>query len=164
MNNENILKKAVEFATEQHKGQKRKNGEDYITHPLAVREITKEKIKEDLNPYGIGALLVELLALFHDISEDVEKYKNKEVILINDFNELVDNSLDGYAVDNLVTGLILLNRSRYSNYMEYILNILESDNYYAKVVKLSDLKHNMSDLNEGSLKDKYRLAEYILTR
>jgi hypothetical protein len=29
-------------------------------------------------------------------------------------------------------------------------------------VKLADLQHNMSDLNEGSLKDKYRFAEYIL--
>lgn len=34
---------------------------------------------------------------------------------------------------------------------------------YDELLKLADLQHNMSDLNEGSLKDKYRLAHYILS-
>jgi len=33
---------------------------------------------------------------------------------------------------------------------------------FATAIKIADLTHNMCDLREGSLKDKYRLTKYIL--
>lgn len=50
------------------------------------------------------------------------------------------------------------------NYFDFIMCVHNCGPFRvgAAAVKLADLEHNMSDLNEGSLKDKYRLAHYIL--
>ena len=37
------VKRAIEFATQKHKGQKRIGGNDYISHPIAVYEMVKNK-------------------------------------------------------------------------------------------------------------------------
>jgi (p)ppGpp synthase/HD superfamily hydrolase len=76
---EGLSEKAIEFAREKHSGQKRKSGEEYITHPQAVQQIMREewKIKDE-------ALLAA--AALHDVPEDtgvtledVEKKFGKEV-------------------------------------------------------------------------------------
>ncbi len=54
---------ALEYATVMHKGQYRKGGKEYITHPVAVAEIVREK--------G-GDLDCVITALFHDLLEDTE--------------------------------------------------------------------------------------------
>lgn len=58
-----MLEKAIALATKQHKGQKRKSGENYISHPLAVMEILRgyEFPKEAL-----------ICAVLHDVCEDTE--------------------------------------------------------------------------------------------
>ena len=48
-------------------------------------------------------------------------------------------------------------------YRQFILRIKASGNDAALAVKLADLRDNMSDLEVGSMLDKYELAEYILT-
>jgi (p)ppGpp synthase/HD superfamily hydrolase len=48
------------------------------------------------------------------------------------------------------------------NYFDFIMRISNSGHVGAKMVKLADLQHNMSDLQEGSMKDKYRFAQYLL--
>ena len=50
-------------------------------------------------------------------------------------------------------------------YFDFIMRIHDGGPFRTGMVavKLADLRHNMSDLQEGSLKDKYRFAEYILS-
>ena len=158
MTYEQIIEKAIEFATKAHAGQKRKDGKDYITHPIAVLEIAR---KESEHVSDETKLIISLLSLFHDIAEDVHYYKNKEELVAAEFIQYID--LNQFDVSRLVNNLKLLNKNRHENYLEYILAIRDQS-ISAAYVKRADLAHNMSDLKEGSLKDKYRLAYYLLER
>ena len=56
------IRAAFEFADEAHAGQKRKSGEPYIIHPLAVAQIVAEELKLDSESI--------IAALLHDVIED----------------------------------------------------------------------------------------------
>ena len=57
------FKKALEYAAAKHKGQYRKGGEAYITHPEAVARILRDKgFDEDY----------QIAGLFHDLLEDTD--------------------------------------------------------------------------------------------
>ena len=60
--NRQKIKEAFEFANEAHKGVKRRSGEPYILHPLAVAKIAVKEI-------GLGTTSV-ISALLHDVVED----------------------------------------------------------------------------------------------
>ena len=62
--------------------------------------------------------------------------------------------------NDLVIELEILTREKTQNYEDYILRI--SASRMATIVKLADLRHNLSNLKKGSMRDKYILAEYIL--
>lgn len=109
--------KALNFATEKHDGQFRKGGLPYITHPIAVCEIVKEKgFDEDY----------QLVALFHDLLEDTDATDEE---ILNLSNEEVLKSVklltkqDGYVMK------------------DYIAKIIE--NPMAYVVKGADRLHNL---------------------
>ena len=84
LNQEDIKKiqKAYSFAFYAHAGQKRKDGSDYITHPVAVTEILLE-LKMD--PDSVCS------ALMHDVLEDCNVQKNNLAkILGDDVAHIVD--------------------------------------------------------------------------
>ncbi len=111
------LKKALEFATRKHKGQFRRGGEEYITHPMAVEEIiASEGFGED---YRIAAL-------FHDLLEDTDA--TEEEIL----------NLGGEGV---LTAVKLLTKTEGYVMAEYIAGIKEDP--IAKAVKAADRLHNL---------------------
>ncbi len=58
-----MLEKAIALATKRHEGQKRRSGEDYISHPLAVMEI--------LHRYEFPEEAL-ICAVLHDVCEDTE--------------------------------------------------------------------------------------------
>ena len=81
--NRQKIKEAFEFANEAHKGVKRRSGEPYILHPLAVAKIAVKEI-------GLGTTSV-ISALLHDVVEDtimteaeIEKEFGPDVALLVD--------------------------------------------------------------------------------
>jgi GTP pyrophosphokinase len=143
----NIRKKALNFATEAHKGQKRKDGKDYITHPIAVAEIALGNKEFDLHPSYMDDLYV--LAILHDTVEDTD------VSLDDIKREFGDYIAEGIEVLSKIGG---------ENYFNFIKRVGDHYDVLPMIVKVADLRHNMSDLNEGSMKDKYRFAEHYLAR
>ena len=65
-----IVRKAYELAAEAHKEQKRKTGEPYITHPIAVARIVAEELELGANPV--------MAAFLHDVVEDT-KYTIEDI-------------------------------------------------------------------------------------
>ena len=111
------LKRALDFATEKHKGQKRIGGADYITHPVAVCEIVKE------NGFGED---FQITALFHDLLEDTTA--TEEEILF-------------YGNAQVLTAVKLLTKQKGYDMQEYISAI--KSNEIAFQVKAADRLHNL---------------------
>lgn len=126
---------ALELAKKYHNGQfRKKSGLPYITHPIAVAEQF-----EDEN--------YKIVAVLHDTLEDTE---------LTTF----DLSFKYKLNMNLFIAVQVLTHLESESYLDYILSC--RNNTIAKAVKIEDIKHNMSDLESGSLRDKYMLALYIL--
>ena len=89
-----IIDRAVEYARDKHKEQKRKDGSPYIIHPLAVAEIVAE-MGLDLDAV-LGALL-------HDCIEDTDASYND---IAKNFNE---------TTAELVEGVTKLTRANFSS-------------------------------------------------
>lgn len=111
------LKRALAFATEKHKGQKRIGGEDYITHPIAVCEIVKKQ------GYGED---YQITALFHDLLEDTSA--TEEEIL-------------SYGNNEILTAVKLLTKQKGYDMKEYVEAI--KNNQIAFKVKSADRLHNL---------------------
>ena len=123
----------LEIAKEAHKGQTRWNGESYIIHPLFVAtQFTDERLK--------------CIAILHDVIEDTNC--DKEMLYAK-----------GVRGD-IVAIVDVLSRRTGESYKDFILRICEVKS--AIMVKIEDLKHNLSDLKAGSMRDKYELALFIL--
>lgn len=127
--------KALEIATRYHKGQYRKNsGLPYITHPIAVADRFEDETRK-------------IVAVMHDTLEDTE---------LTSF----DLSFKYKFSMNVVMAIQALTHRSNQSYLDYILKCKSND--IARTVKIEDIKHNMSDLAPGSLRDKYMMALYIL--
>ena len=111
------VQRALDFATQKHKGQKRIGGEDYITHPIAVYEMVKEQ--------GYGEDF-QITALFHDLLEDTNT--TEEEIL-------------AYGNQNVLTAVKLLTKEKGYDMQKYIGDI--KGNQIAFVVKSADRLHNL---------------------
>ena len=114
---ENILY-AIEYATRMHSGQKRKNGEDYILHPLRIATGLMEAGQDEKTI---------ITGLFHDLLEDTEAKEED----IAKFGEDVLHSVK------------LLSKNYAENSKSYIDNILADD--MAKIVKNYDRIDNIRD-------------------
>ncbi|MBQ8726798.1 MAG: HD domain-containing protein [Clostridia bacterium] len=109
--------KALEFATKKHKGQFRSGGLEYVTHPIAVAEILKEK------GYGEDE---QIAGLFHDLLEDTDATEDEILTL---------------GGENVLTAVKLLTKAKGYVMSEYISGILA--NPIAKAVKGADRLHNL---------------------
>ena len=115
-----VYDRCHEYAARKHAGQLRKDGTPYIAHPEAVAE--------QFN-YGDKAKTV---AILHDVLEDTDATE-EEIWLLGCDDEIV-NAVKALTHDkNALT------------YMEYIKSI--SGNPIARMVKLADLRHNLSTID-----------------
>jgi len=132
---EDKIKRAEEIAREVHKGQKRTIGrrEDYIEHPKRV-------VSHFSTPES------QIIAWLHDVLED---------------SDLTSNDLFNRGIDTeLVRMIVILTRDKSESYLNYILRIKQF--HQAKIIKIADLQDNLEKLPNGSLRDKYLMALYIL--
>lgn len=147
------FEKALEVSRLAHINDKRWGGESYFEgHILPVIEIAERKTN------GLSNLF--------DLKKDLESIK-----IVAALHDVVEDHADIFGIDRLVkevtltkeevTALKAVTKLEGENYLHFTNRIVMS-NLIAKVVKLSDLEHNMSDLKEGSLKDKYRFAQYLI--
>lgn len=151
----------LDFATEAHKGQKRKSGGDYIEHPIEVARITTEEWNSISHKFFTAKQIksweniLYAIALFHDILEDTNK-------TVEDIGcASLAAGLDGSETHQILEAVILLTRDKQkTGVLEYLQGI--KANWLARFVKLADLRHNMSDLPPGNLLDKYQLCQWYL--
>lgn len=144
----NIKEKAKKFAIKKHKNQKRKNGEDYINHPINVAGLVKIYKKSHNLDNLISA------AYLHDILEDTN----------TSYYELV--KCFGYNIANLVLELTtnedMKNDIGKAKYLAYKLKAMTN---WALTIKLCDRLHNISDLYKinNNFKNKYiNETKYII--
>lgn len=138
MEPENILEKCTKIARTAHQGQVRKFGDDkdkpYIVHPERVASAFK------------NSNLLASIAILHDVIEDTT---------------VTEEDLRSEGIPAEIIGTVkCLSKKEGENYLDFIMRVKQ--NPLACPVKIEDIKDNMSSLQEGSLKDKYRLALYIL--
>lgn len=151
-----ITRKAADLAKEKFKHIKRKDGKPYFSHLEAVANIIDDDYynlipAEAREVWSELRMLVIAVGYLHDIIEDTD-------VTMQDLADMGFPPLVYETVE-------ILSRRKGETYFDFIMRINDSGAFCiaAKAVKLADLRHNMSDLSEGSMKDKYRLSEYILS-
>jgi GTP pyrophosphokinase len=138
-----MIRKAFDVAVEAHKDMRRKSGEPYIYHPIAVARICAEEM-------GLGATAVTC-ALLHDTVEDTH-------ITLQDVEDLF-----GAKVRLIIDGLTKIpevfdeNASiQAENFRKMILTI--SDDIRVVLIKLADRLHNMRTLSSMRVDKQLKIA------
>src|SRR5213083_73470 len=126
------IRMAFEMAAEAHKSMRRKSGEPYILHPLAVARICVEEI-------GLGVRST-ICALLHDTVEDTD-------ITLEDVEREFGNEI-ARIVDGLtkISNVIDVNASQQAENFKKILLTL-TDDPRVILIKLADRLHNMRTLD-----------------
>jgi len=131
-NDKKLIRKAFDLAADAHKEQRRRSGEPYIFHPIAVAKIVA-------NDIGLGATSIAA-ALLHDVVEDTS-YK------LSDIEELF-----GETIARIVNGLTKIahlqkdkNDSIQSeNFRKMLLTL--NDDVRVIIIKIADRLHNMQTM------------------
>lgn len=136
-----IIEKAFRFAKEAHKGVRRRSGEPYILHPIAVAKIV-------ISELGLGSTSI-CAALLHDVIEDTEFTR-----------EDIEASF-GPKIADIVEGLTKISGGRFDtrssmqaeNFRKLLLSM--SNDIRVVLIKIADRLHNMRTL--GSMRPEKQL-------
>jgi GTP pyrophosphokinase len=138
-----LIRKAFNIAVEAHKDQRRKTGEPYIYHPIAVARICAEEI-------GLGTTSV-VAALLHDTVEDTD-------LTLDDVRDLF-----GPTVATIIDGLTKISGMRFSsdsvqaeNFRKVLMTLAEDVRVI--LVKLADRLHNMRTLDSMARDKQLKIA------
>lgn len=125
------IREAFEFANEAHKGVRRRSGEPYVLHPIAVAKIAVKEI-------GLGTTSV-ISALLHDVVEDTD-------YTIEDISEMYGSKIAS-IVDGLtkISGVVEADASTQAeSFRKMILTL--ADDVRVILIKIADRLHNMRTL------------------
>lgn len=139
-----LIRQAFDLSLEAHKNMRRKSGEPYILHPLAVAQICAEEI-------GLGTTSI-ICALLHDTVEDTDisldlirmKFGDKVAVIIDGLTKIssvFDQQDKSIQAENFKKMLLTL-----------------SDDVRVIIIKLSDRLHNMRTLDSMSEKTRLKIA------
>jgi guanosine-3',5'-bis(diphosphate) 3'-pyrophosphohydrolase len=142
-----IVRKAFEVAVEAHKEMRRKSGEPYIYHPIAVAQICAEEI-------GLGSTGI-VCALLHDTVEDTDLTLEDVKGL---FGEKVAQIIDGLTK---ISGVIDHTSSlQAENFRKVLLTM--SEDIRVILIKLADRLHNMRTLEHMKRDKQMKIASETL--
>lgn len=139
-----MIEKAFRVANEAHWNMRRKSGEPYVIHPIAVARIVNQEV-------GLGAKSITA-ALLHDVVEDTEAtLKDIE----KDFGEKIASLIDGLTK---ISGTYNKENSslQAENFRRMLLTI--SDDIRVILIKIADRLHNMRTLDSMPEHKKMKIA------
>lgn len=139
-----IIKRAYSFAKEAHKGIRRRSGEPYILHPIAVAKIVSQEI-------GLGSTSI-CAALLHDVVEDTE-YTVEDIEM--NFGKKIALIVDGLTK---ISGGIFGDRAsaQAENFRKLLLTMAEDIRVI--LIKMADRLHNMRTLGSMLPSKQYKIA------
>ena len=139
-----IITKAFNFAKQAHKGVRRRSGEPYILHPIAVARIVCVEI-------GLGSTSI-CAALLHDVVEDTD-YTVEDI-----------ENLFGHKIAQIVDGLTKISggifgdhaSAQAENFKKLLLTM--NDDIRVILIKIADRLHNMRTLGSMLPSKQYKIA------
>jgi guanosine-3',5'-bis(diphosphate) 3'-pyrophosphohydrolase len=138
-----LIRSAFEMAAEAHKTMRRKSGEPYILHPLAVARICSEEI-------GLGVRST-ICALLHDTVEDTDITLED---IEREFSSEIARIVDGLTK---ISNVVDVNASRQAENFKKILLTL-TDDPRVILIKLADRVHNMRTLDSMKREKQLKIA------
>lgn len=144
-----LIRKAFDVAVDAHKEQRRKSGEAYIFHPIAVAKIVASEI-------GLDATSIAA-ALLHDVVEDNDNYKINDIERL--FGETVARIVDG------LTKISSLNKDmdvsmQAENFRKMLLTL--NDDVRVIIIKIADRLHNMQTMDSMRADKQVKIASETL--
>jgi len=129
-----LIDKAFKIANEAHWNMRRKSGDPYIMHPIAVAKIVNQEI-------GLGARSIAT-ALLHDVVEDTD-YTLDDVK--RDFNPKIASLIDGLTKISGTYNKEASSSMQAENFRKMLLTL--SDDMRVILIKIADRLHNMRTLD-----------------
>ena len=143
-----LIRLAFNTSVDAHKNQRRKSGEPYVFHPIAVAKIVASKI-------GLDATCIAA-ALLHDVIEDTE-YSEKNI-----------KELFGKKISKIVVGLTKISKLakeenvslQAENFRKMLLTL--NDDVRVILIKIADRLHNMQTLESMNNEKQIKIASETL--
>ncbi len=143
-----LIRKAFDFAVDAHKDQRRKSGEAYIFHPIAVAKIVASEI-------GLGSTSIAA-ALMHDVVEDTpvtieeisREFSPKVALIVEGLTKIAQVKKD-------------MNISvQAENFRKMLLTL--NDDVRVILIKLADRLHNMQTMDSMPEEKQVKIASETL--
>tara|TARA_R110002050_G_scaffold188530_2_gene323002 strand:+ start:14059 stop:16278 length:2220 start_codon:yes stop_codon:yes gene_type:complete len=131
-----LIRHAFDVSLSAHKNQRRKSGEAYIFHPLAVARIVAKEI-------GLDATSIAA-ALLHDVVEDCDEYDIKDIERL--FGDTVAKIVDGLTkISSLSKDQDMDVSMQAENFRKMLLTL--NDDVRVIIIKIADRLHNMQTMD-----------------